>query len=162
MPAYNLSVFYNPQELLAIFKHEFLRTKNMTDEIGCVENIVFQSEMTSRDKDHLRDPPKEGIFIYGLYLWGCHWEKQSSELQDQSVKTKDGFMSLPVIHLTCWLESEKPLLNDASKSQDLYKCPVYANRKERDQSLFEIDLFHAGVPAHKWAMRGVCSTLKPF
>lgn len=110
----------------------------------------------------MRDPPKEGIFVYGLYLWGCHWEKQSSELQDQSIKTKDGVMSLPVIHLTCWLESEKPLLNDSAKSQDLYKCPVYPNRKERDQSLFEIDMLHSGIAASKWAMRGVCATLKPY
>jgi dynein heavy chain, axonemal len=36
--------------------------------------------MTSRDKEHLRDPPKEGIFIHGLFLWGCHWEKNGSEL----------------------------------------------------------------------------------
>ena len=71
-------------------------------------------------------------------------------------------MSLPVIHLTCWLESEKPLLNDATKSQDLYKCPVYFNRKERDESIFELDMMHAGIPAQKWAMRSVCATLRPF
>ena len=102
------------------------------------------------------------MFIYGLYLWGCHWEKSTSELMDQPVKTREGNMILPVMHLTCWLESEKPLLNDSSKSQDLYKCPVYPNRKEREQSIFEIDLIHLGVPAQKWAMRGVCTTLKPY
>ena len=53
MPAYNLSVFYNPQELLALFKHEFIKIKNQNDEVGCIENLVFQSEMTSRDKDHV-------------------------------------------------------------------------------------------------------------
>ncbi len=53
MPAYNLSVFYNPQELLALFKHEFIKSKNQNDEVGCIENLVFQSEMTSRDKDHV-------------------------------------------------------------------------------------------------------------
>jgi len=78
--------------------------------------------MTSRDKEHLRDPPKEGIFIHGLFLWGCHWEKNGSELIDHPVKTKEGYVSMPVIHLTCWLESEKPLSNDAAKSQDLYQC----------------------------------------
>lgn len=102
------------------------------------------------------------MFVYGLYLWGCHWEKSTSELVDQPVKFKEGNMPLPVIHLTCWLESEKPLLNDTTKSQDLYKCPVYPNRNERDQSVFDIDLIHAGVPAIKWAMRGVCATLKPY
>ena len=102
------------------------------------------------------------MFVYGLYLWGCHWEKSTSELVDQPVKLKEGTMPLPVIHLTCWLESEKPLLNDTTKAQDLYKCPVYPNRSERDQSVFDIDLMHAGIPASKWAMRGVCATLKPY
>lgn len=71
-------------------------------------------------------------------------------------------MSLPVIQLTCWLESEKPLTNDVAKAQDLFKCPVYANRKERDESLFEVDMMHAGIPSSRWAMRGVCATLKPY
>ena len=111
----------------------------------------------------MRDPPKEGMFIYGLYLWGCHWEKSTSELVDAPVKSKDGYISLPVIHLTCWLESEKPMLNgDNSKIQEIYECPVYANKKERDVSLFEVDMTHAGVPAQKWYNRGVCSTLKPY
>jgi hypothetical protein len=36
---------------------------------------------------------------------------------------------MPVIHLTCWLESEKPLLNDATKLQDLYQCNYMYKRK---------------------------------
>ena len=79
-PYYNIGAFYFPLGLLSILKHETLVAKNKSDEIGCLENLVFQSEMTSRDKEHLRDPPKEGIFIHGLYLWGCHWEKNGSEL----------------------------------------------------------------------------------
>jgi dynein heavy chain, axonemal len=110
----------------------------------------------------LREPPKEGMFIYGLYLWGCHWEKSNSELQDQAIKSKEAFANLPVIHLTCWLESEKPLLLDNTKCQDLYKCPVYNNRDERDHSFFELDMLHIGVAPQKWAMRGVCATLKPY
>jgi hypothetical protein len=81
---------------------------------------------------------------------------------DQPVKLREGYLSLPVIHLTCWLDSEKPLYNENSKIQELYKCPVYPNRKERDLSLFEIDMTHAGVPAARWYGRGVCATLKPY
>ncbi len=53
MPAYNLSVFYNPQNLLALFKYETMKNRNSADETGCVESIVFQTEMTSRDKEHV-------------------------------------------------------------------------------------------------------------
>lgn len=81
---------------------------------------------------------------------------------DYSVKAKEGYLSLPVIHLTCWLESEKPLLNEATKAPELYKCPVYMNKKERDECILELDMLHSGIPAQKWAMRGVCVTLKPY
>lgn len=93
---------------------------------------------------------------------GCHWDKSTYELVDHAIKGKDSYLSLPVIHLTCWLESEKPLLNESVKLQDLYKCPVYMNRLERDESVLELDMLHSGIPAQKWAMRGVCATLKPY
>lgn len=97
-----------------------------------------------------------------LLLLGCHWDKSTFELVDHPAKSKDPYLGLPVIHLTCWLESEKPILNETVKSQDLYKCPVYLNRSERDESLFELDMLHTGIPAQKWAMRGVCATLRPY
>ena len=102
------------------------------------------------------------MFVYGLSLWGCHWEKSTSELVDAPIKAKEGLLTLPVIHLTCWLDSEKPLHNDATKLLELYRCPVYANRMERNHSFFELDLMHSGVSGQKWAMRGVCATLKPY
>jgi hypothetical protein len=46
-------VFYNPQNLLALFKYETMKNRNSADETGCVESIVFQTEMTSRDKEHV-------------------------------------------------------------------------------------------------------------
>jgi dynein heavy chain len=53
MPAYNLGAFYHPQSLLSLFQFEMLRAKNQGDDAGCVESIVFQTEMTSRDKEHV-------------------------------------------------------------------------------------------------------------
>lgn len=111
----------------------------------------------------LRDPPKEGIFIYGLYLWGCHWEKSTTELVDQPCRNREAFTSLPVIHLRCFPESEKPLLADNKvQIQDLYHCPVYPARNQRDEVIFYIDVWHNGIPALRWSMRGVCATLKPY
>lgn len=75
---------------------------------------------------------------------------------------KEGYLSLPVIHLSCLLESEKPNLNETAKAQELYKCPLYMNRKEKDESILELDMLHSGIPSQKWAMRGVCATLKPY
>ena len=53
MPAYNLSAFFNPKALLSLFKFEMIKHKNANDETGCVEPILFQTDMTSRDKEHV-------------------------------------------------------------------------------------------------------------
>lgn len=52
-PAFNLSAFYNPQVLLSLFKLETIRTKNQVDDTCCIESLVFQTEMTARDKEHV-------------------------------------------------------------------------------------------------------------
>ena len=64
-PAYNLGAFYHPQGLLSLFKYETIRIKNVSDEYGVLENLVFQSEMTSRDKEHVNH--KNIIFTSNLW-----------------------------------------------------------------------------------------------
>ena len=54
----------------------------------------------------LRDPPQEGMFVFGIYVWGCAWEKTTGELQDSPPRV--GCAALPVVHLTCWPASDKP------------------------------------------------------
>ena len=70
--------------------------------------------------------------------------------------------SLPVIHLTCWPANEKPLLQDPVKAAETYACPVYNSRFATGESILEIDLSHSGVPATKWALRGLSATVRPF
>ncbi len=56
----------------------------------------------------IRDPPAEGMFVFGLYLWGCAWEKTTGDLQDSA--PKQACTTLPVVHLTCWPAADKPML----------------------------------------------------
>ena len=52
MPAYWLGAFFNPRGLLALVKQEAM--KNFSGErSGNFEQFVFQTEVTSRDKDHV-------------------------------------------------------------------------------------------------------------
>lgn len=53
IPAFNLGAYFNPRALLSLFKYETLKNKNQNDEVGCVESLIFQSEFTLRDKDHV-------------------------------------------------------------------------------------------------------------
>ena len=52
MPAYWLGAFFNPRGLLAILKQDCYR-HHANDRSGAIEQFVFQTEITARDKDHV-------------------------------------------------------------------------------------------------------------
>lgn len=52
MPAYWLGAFFNPKGLLALLKQEAM-AHHASDRGSNFEQFVFQTEITSRDKDHV-------------------------------------------------------------------------------------------------------------
>lgn len=108
----------------------------------------------------LRDPPQEGMFVYGIYIWGCAWEKTTGELQD--APPRSGFATLPVVHLTCWPMSDKPVLQDPNRAAETYQCPVYPSRIAARESIMEMDVRREGISASRWALRGLSATIRPY
>lgn len=108
----------------------------------------------------LRDPPQEGMFVYGIYMWGCAWEKTTGELQD--APPRSGYATLPVVHLTCVLMSEKPALQDPNRAAETYQCPVYPSRIAARESIMEMDVRREGISASRWALRGLSATIRPY
>ncbi|XP_071818739.1 dynein axonemal heavy chain 5-like isoform X4 [Apostichopus japonicus] len=157
-PAYWLGGFFHPRCLLALLKQDAIKNSNATT--NQVEPIMFQTEITSRDKDHVRDPPSEGMFVYGVYLWGCTWEKTTGELQD--APPKSGPTPLPIIHITCTTNSDKVVVGEQTKTNDTFYCPVYQNRITPSEPVFFMDVRHESVSVSKWALRGLAATVRPF
>ncbi|XP_059166583.1 dynein axonemal heavy chain 8-like [Physella acuta] len=159
MPAYWLGAFFNPRGLLSLMKQDSIRNFG-NDKLGNFELFTFQTEVTSRDKDHLRDPPQEGMFVWGIYLWGCAWEKTTGELQD--LPPRSGCAALPVVHITCWPINDKPALLDSTRASETYQCPVYHSRLTRQEVVLEMDVRREGVPSSRWALRGLAATIRPY
>ncbi|GFN75495.1 dynein beta chain, ciliary [Plakobranchus ocellatus] len=159
MPAYWLGAFFNPRGLLALLKQDSIRNYAQ-DRSGNFELFTFQTEVTSRDKDHLRDPPQEGMFVWGIYVWGCAWEKTTGELQD--VPPRTGCAALPVVHVTCWPIPEKPSAQDNTRASETYQCPVYHSRLARQEVVLEMDVRREGIAASRWALRGLAATIRPY
>ena len=63
MPAYWLGAFFYPRGLLALLKQDCYRQHGQ-DRGGNIEQFVFQTEITSRDKDHVR----RLLLIFYLFL----------------------------------------------------------------------------------------------
>lgn len=107
--------------------------------------------------------------MFGIYLWGCAWDKATGELQDTPPKgtgaqaaSPMSCTALPVVHLTCWPQSEKPLLQDSQRATEVYSCPVYQSRIAPRDTIFELDLWHTGIPASKWALRSLSATVRQY
>lgn len=180
-PAYNLSAFFHASSLFGIFKQEVAHTLNLSDDANN-GSLIFQCELTPRDREHIREPPKDGIFIYGLYLWGCSADKNAVEhgISDAPSRNRDACSSLPVIHLTC-VSADKAnqsatqqqsggdaTSNNRSATLDVYSCPVFYKRsieRRPTEVVCELDLWKKTNnigQASRWAWRGVCMTIKPY
>ncbi|XP_035829673.1 dynein heavy chain 5, axonemal isoform X2 [Aplysia californica] len=159
MPAYWLGAFFNPRGLLALLKQDSIKSYAV-ERSGNFELFTFQTEVTSRDKDHLRDPPQEGMFVWGIYVWGCAWEKTTGELQDLPPRT--GCAALPVVHVTCWPVAEKPSTQDSTRASETYACPVYHSRLARQEVVLEMDVRREGIAGSRWALRGLAGTIRPY
>lgn len=144
---YWLAAFFNPKRLLSVIIQESAQNLKFLD--ASSEGLVVKTEITNRDKDHLRDPPSDGIFIYGVHLWGTHWEKASNDLHDNPPKSIS--YALPVIHFQVVPRSEKGTC---------YTCPCYVSTQHTKESVFCVDVEHKD--ASKYALRAVTCTLRPF
>lgn len=65
-----------------------------------LDDVVLTSEVThpAKDLDGIKDPPNEGVYVYGLYLDGCSWSNKENRLVDSEPKRL--YSSLPVLHIT--------------------------------------------------------------
>jgi dynein heavy chain, axonemal len=181
-PAYNLSAFFHGSSLFGIFKQEMAHAIGLSDD-STSGSLVFQCELTSRDREHIREPPKDGLFIFGLYLWGYSSDKNAVEhgVVDAPAKSRDSCSSMPVLHVTC-VSAEKAA-QSASQQQsggdmttgsrmsaiDTYPCPVFPKRsgdRRPTDVICELDLWKkantTGGQISRWAWRGVCMTIKPY
>ena len=99
------------------------------------------------EREEVRRPPDEGIYVHGLFLDGCRWDKPGQKLTDSNPKVL--YAPLPVLLVTGVLLSEKK--TDAYS----YTCPCYKNPQRGGKNfIFAVDLA-SGDPPQKWTLRGV-------
>ena len=86
------------QGFLTAMKQEVNR-KHAADR-WALDDVVMTAEVLHppRDADALREPPSEGVYIYGLFLDGCAWSAKEGRLVDSEPKKL--FCPLPVLHVT--------------------------------------------------------------
>ena len=141
-----LTGFFNPQGFLTAMKQEVTR-KHAADK-WALDDMVMTSEVTHPPKEfeQLRESPSEGVYVYGLYLDGCHWSGKENRLVDPEPKKL--FSPLPVLMVTSVLAKNR-------SPDGVFEAPCYKVKKRTALNFITKFDLRTEDPIAKWVMRGV-------
>lgn len=89
-----MSGFFNPQGFLTAMKQEVARAHQG----WALDQVTITNEVLKVGLDEIKKPPKEGIYIHGLYLDGAGWDRKTSRLIEATNKVL--YVLMPVIHIS--------------------------------------------------------------
>jgi dynein heavy chain len=117
-----------------------------------VVTAVYISDIPSAEK--VKEPPREGVYLTGLFLDGATWSASEASLVES--QPKQLFASLPVVHVTAVTKTQQRSMVGNYGPFGGYECPFYRYPVRTDRYL----ITHATLssqdrrPEH-WALRGV-------
>lgn len=99
---------------------------------------------------HFRSAPREGAYVYGMYMEGARWDTQLGTIADS--KLKELFPLMPVIYI-------KAITQDKQDLRNMYECPVYKTRMRGPTFVWTFNL-RTKEKAAKWTLAGVALLLQ--
>jgi dynein heavy chain len=177
--SYSLATLSNPQGFLAANVQEAARKRAKEgwtlDAVGIATKVLT----FDREDAQARKGLDEGVYIHGLHLDGCRWDRQHGRLIEPLPRVLTS--ALPVVHVTAVLDDhwrqerpdtarvlESPHPTSRPSAHDLsaelsappgassYACPCYKHpRRGAANFVFDIDL-RTDEPVSKWVLRSVC------
>jgi dynein heavy chain, axonemal len=137
--------FFNSQGFLTAMKQEVTRNHKG----WALDDVVLSTAVTNKEKEELKVAPEEGVYVHGLYLDGCSWDKKKDTLVDSDPKVL--FAALPVLHVSAVQAVDKK--TDPTKT---YECPCYTILSRTGLNyIVTLELRTEPDPPQKWIMRGV-------
>lgn len=117
-----------------------------------LDQMTSQTNVTSiMDYSTLKEDPKDGSYIHGLFLEGAAWETgdEGSEGYLVEQKLKELHPPLPVVNVVSVLNKDK-------KTKAQYDCPVYYTTMRGPVYIFKANLNMESeeIPTSKWILSG--------
>jgi dynein heavy chain len=147
--SYWLTGFFNPQGFLTAARQEITR-RHKADK-WALDDVTIKTDVTEKaDLKRIKEPPKEGFYVHGLFLEGASWDSQSKMLRESA--PKELFCPLPVIMIGAL--TNRDAANFYAKGK-YYDCPCYTKPRRTDLAY----VFAVKLPSEKksehWTLRGV-------
>ncbi|CAH1116455.1 unnamed protein product [Phaedon cochleariae] len=140
-----LGGFFNPQSFLTAIMQQTARKNEWP-----LDKMCLMTDVTKKQKEDFNAAPREGAYVYGLFMEGARWDIQLNSLADS--KLKELFPVVPVIFI-------KAITQDKQDLRNMYDCPVYKTRMRGPTFVWTFNL-KTKEKALKWVLAGVAILLQ--
>ncbi|XP_071450018.1 dynein axonemal heavy chain 8 [Hetaerina americana] len=134
--------FFNPQGFLTAMRQEVARAHKG----WALDSVTLHNVVTRFNKEDIKSPPPEGVYVHGLYLDGAAWDRKNNRLMESIPKVL--FVNMPVVHIYA-------INSTAPKDPKLYMCPVYKKPNRTDLTYITPLWLTTVKPPDHWILRGV-------
>lgn len=135
-----LSGFTFPNSFLTAVLQTFARQHNKS-----VDMLSWEFTVSTVDDSNLLHPPKDGIFVRGLYLEGAGWDRKNSCLVE--AEPMQMVCPIPTINF-------KPVENLKKMSKSKYQCPCFYTPIRSGKAVLTVELKSGAVTPGHWVKRG--------
>eukprot|EP01035_Chromulina_nebulosa_P017107 gene17107-22621_t len=111
--------------------------------------------LTSGDKNTITSMPKDGVYVYGLFIEGGIWNYSGGYIEES--RPMELISTMPIIHF-------KPIEGKRRGNKGYYTCPIYmypfrSGSRERPSYVIAIELKVGKFTSDFWTKRGVALLL---
>ncbi|XP_057356823.1 dynein axonemal heavy chain 9 isoform X5 [Manis pentadactyla] len=140
-----LTGFFNPQSFLTAIMQSMARKNEWP-----LDQMALQCDVTKKNREEVRSPPREGAYIHGLFMEGARWDTQAGIITE--AKLKDLTPPMPVMFI-------KAIPADKQDCRSVYPCPVYKTCQRGPTYVWTFNLKTKENPS-KWVLAGVALLLQ--
>ncbi|GIM07381.1 hypothetical protein Vretimale_11536 [Volvox reticuliferus] len=120
-----------------------------------IDTLSFEFSIINLDEREITAPPKEGVYIKGLYLEGAGWDFENGCLCEPN--PMELIVPMPILLF-------RPVENKKRTAKGIYVCPLYlypvrTGTRERPSFMINVDLRSGSADPDHWIMRGTALLL---
>ncbi|KAM5306863.1 dynein axonemal heavy chain 17 isoform 1-T1 [Glossophaga mutica] len=140
-----LAGFFNPQSFLTAIMQSMARKNEWP-----LDRMCLSVEVTKKNREDVTAPPREGSYVYGLFMEGARWDTQTGVIAE--ARLKELTPAVPVIFV-------KAIPVDRMETKNMYECPVYKTRVRGPTYVWTFNL-KTKEKASKWVLAAVALLLQ--
>ncbi|XP_045383116.1 dynein axonemal heavy chain 9 isoform X2 [Lemur catta] len=140
-----LTGFFNPQSFLTAIMQSTARKNEWP-----LDQMALQCDVTKKNREEFRSPPREGAYVHGLFMEGARWDTQAGTITE--AKLKDLTPPMPVMFI-------RAIPADKQDRHRVYSCPVYKTSQRGPTYVWTFNLKTKENPS-KWVLAGVALLLQ--